>query len=75
MAMKHRPIDVLNQARGKNIVVKLKNKTMVSGTVEAFDLHMNVWLRNVVVTREDGTEENHDEMLVRGDMVVFISPA
>ena len=42
--MAARPIDVLNQAKGKRVLVRLKNGMEISGVLQAMDLHLNMWL-------------------------------
>ncbi len=73
-AMTARPIDVLNQAKGKRVLVKLKNGTEISGVLQAMDLHLNMWLDDA----EQITKENKIKLgtvLVRGDNVLYVSPA
>lgn len=69
-----RPLDVLDRAKGKRIILRLKNGAEVTGVLQAFDLHLNIWL--------EGAEEKKDDKvvklgsaLVRGDTVIFASPA
>jgi len=72
--MTARPIDVLNQAKGKRVLVKLKNGTEISGVLQAMDLHLNMWLDDA----EQITKENKIKLgtvLVRGDNVLYVSPA
>ena len=71
--MTSRPLDVLDKAKGKRVIVKLKNGSEIVGTLQAFDLHLNIWL--------DDSEERKDEMkvklgstLVRGDTIIYVSP-
>ncbi len=68
-----RPLDVLNQAKGKRVVICLKNKKEVSGTLKAVDIHLNVWLEEASVTDDEKTTK-YGKMLVRGDTIVFASP-
>ena len=71
--MTSRPLDVLDKAKGKRVIVKLKNGSEIVGILQAFDLHLNIWL--------DESEERKDEMqvklgstLVRGDTIIYVSP-
>jgi len=41
-----RPLDLLNSAKGKEILVQLKNGKQFVGTLLAFDIHINVVLDN-----------------------------
>jgi len=70
-----RPLDALNRARGKRVIVELKNHTQLIGSLKAFDIHINTVL--------DGAEEYVDGQLkrklgivfVRGDTIILISQA
>ncbi|MBY6287356.1 small nuclear ribonucleoprotein [Nanohaloarchaea archaeon H01] len=72
-----RPFDVLDDAKEGNVLIKLKKfgdeETTVSGELQAFDKHLNVWLQNATVKGEDSTTE-HGRLFVRGDNVLFVSP-
>ena len=72
--MNSRPLDVLDKAKGKRVIVKLKNGSELTGVLQAFDLHLNMWL--------DETEERKDDRtvklgstLVRGDTIIYASPS
>jgi len=41
-----RPLDVLNNSKGKEVLVQLKNNRQMVGTLLAFDIHINVVLDN-----------------------------
>ena len=70
-----RPLDALNEARNKKVIVELKNNKQLIGTLRAFDIHINTVL--------DDTEEHVDGELkrklgtvfIRGDTIVTISSA
>ncbi len=70
-----RPLDTLNAARGKNVMVDLKNGTRYTGKLRAFDIHINVVLedaeefKNGVMTRKLGT------VFLRGDAITILTPA
>ena len=53
-----RPFDVLDSSKDGNVLVQLKGysgtKTTVSGELQAFDKHLNIWLDNARVNTEDG---------------------
>ena len=69
-----RPLDALNRSRGKRVIVEQKNGRQYVGSLEAFDIHINVVL--------DGAEERVDgemkrklgTVFIRGDTIMFISP-
>ena len=55
--MSVRPLDVLDKAKGKRVLLKLKNGTEITGVLQAFDLHLNIWLEEA--------EERKEESLVK----------
>ena len=69
-----RPIDVLNEAKGKRVLIKLKRGTEISGILQAMDLHLNMWLEEA-----EQSDENENvklgTVLVRGDNILYVSPA
>lgn len=77
--MTQRPFDVLNDAKGKKVIAKLKaygNKeegATVSGTLKAFDHHLNMSLEDAEVEGSD-SKTKYGKLLVRGDNVVIVSP-
>ncbi|MBN2094761.1 MAG: small nuclear ribonucleoprotein [Candidatus Aenigmarchaeota archaeon] len=68
-----RPIDVLNNSKGKCILVKLKNGIEISGTLRAHDLHLNMWLEDVEMTKDE-EKMSFKNMLVRGDTILYAVP-
>ena len=74
VVMTNRPLDVLDKAKGKRVIIKLKNGTEVTGVLQAFDLHLNIWL-------EDADERKNDiqtklgSTIVRGDTIILVSPS
>ncbi|MCJ7450398.1 MAG: hypothetical protein MUP58_01515 [Candidatus Nanohaloarchaeota archaeon QJJ-9] len=79
MSQSQRPLDVLDSAKGDKVLVKLKpiggkdESTTVSGTLKAFDLHLNMWLEDATVESED-SQTQYGKLLIRGDNVTFVSP-
>lgn len=71
--MTDRPIDVLDRAKGKKIMIKLKNGEEVTGVLKALDLHLNLWLEETEVSKND-TKIRLGNILVRGDTIVYASP-
>lgn len=69
-----RPLDALENAKGKRVLVTLKDGHEVTGILKAFDLHLNLWL-------EDAEKRNSDKttklgtVVVRGDNILLVSPA
>ncbi len=72
MEMDKRPLDALNKAKNKKVYVLLKNGKEIRGTLQALDIHINMWLSDAEVIDEETTKKMGD-MLLRGDSVVFAS--
>jgi small nuclear ribonucleoprotein (snRNP)-like protein len=72
--MTTRPLDVLDKAKGKRIIVKLKNGSEITGVLQAFDLHLNIWLEDAEDRKDDRTIKL-GSTLVRGDTIIYASPA
>lgn len=68
-----RPLDVLDTAKGDRVIAKLKGGQTVSGNLQAFDLHLNMWLEDASVTNEEG-QTDYGKLLIRGDNVIHVSP-
>ncbi|MBN1385392.1 small nuclear ribonucleoprotein [Candidatus Woesearchaeota archaeon] len=69
-----RPLDTLNHARDKRVIIELKNSKQIIGKLKAFDIHINTVLAEAEervdgqVTRKLGT------VFIRGDTIIIISP-
>jgi len=72
--MSSRPLDVLEKGRGKRIFVKLKNGSEIRGSLQAFDLHLNMWLEEAEETKDEKTVKL-GALLVRGDTIIYASPS
>lgn len=68
-----RPIDVLDKAKGKRILVKLKNGEEITGVLKALDLHLNLWLDDAEIQRSEN-KIKVGTILIRGDTIVYASP-
>jgi len=68
-----RPLDVLDTAKGDRVIAELKGGETVSGNLQAFDLHLNMWLEDASVTSDDG-QTDYGKLLIRGDNVIHVSP-
>ncbi|MBS3080726.1 small nuclear ribonucleoprotein [Candidatus Pacearchaeota archaeon] len=70
-----RPLDVLNNAKGKEVLVQLKNNRQMVGTLLAFDIHINIVLDNAKEIIDSEDRRNVGLTFLRGDTIIFISPA
>ncbi len=70
-----RPFDVLNNALNNNVLVKLTGEVEVRGVLASFDIHMNIVLESAEELKNGELKRKLGTVLLRGDTVVFISPA
>lgn len=70
-----RPLDLLNNSKGKEILVHLKNDRQFVGTLLAFDIHINIVLDNTKEMQNNEVKRNIGLTFLRGDTIIFISPA
>ncbi len=70
-----RPLDLLNQSRGKEVIVQLKNDRQFVGTLRAFDIHINVVLDNTKEMHNGEHKKNLGLVFLRGDTIIYISPS
>ncbi len=70
-----RPFDVLNAALNKNVLIKLKGEIEVRGELASFDVHMNLVVENGEELKNGESKRKLGTVLLRGDTVVFVSPA
>ena len=70
-----RPFDVLNAALNKNVLIKLKGDVEVRGELSSFDVHMNLVVENGEELKNGETKRKLGTVLLRGDTVVYVSPA
>jgi len=71
--MTDRPIDALDRAKGKKVIVKLKNGEEITGILRALDLHLNLWIDEAEIKKND-SKIRFGTILVRGDTIVYASP-
>ena len=69
-----KPLSVLNQAVGKNVMVELKGRKEYRGVLDGYDPHMNVVLRNAEEYADGQLRRRLNVVIVRGDNVIHISP-
>lgn len=70
-----RPLDGLNEAKGKRVLVELKNKRQIIGTLVAFDVHPNLVVDDAEERGEDGKlARKLGRVFIRGDMITIVVP-
>jgi len=72
--MSERPIDALDKAKGKKVIVKMKNGEEITGVLKALDLHLNLWLDEAEVQKNNDNKIKLGTVLIRGDTIVYASP-
>lgn len=70
-----RPLDLLNNSKGKEVLVQLKGEKQIVGTLLAFDIHINLVLDNIKEIENGVVKRNIGLGFLRGDTIIFISPA
>jgi len=71
--MSERPLDALDRAKGKKVLIKLKNGEEITGILKALDLHLNLWLDEAEIQKSEN-KVRLGTVLVRGDTIVYASP-
>lgn len=69
-----RPLDALNNARDKNVMVELKNGKQYLGILKSFDIHINVVLAEAEERFEGEVKRKVGKVFIRGDTIILISP-
>ena len=69
-----RPLDALNKARDKRVIVELKNGKQYIGLLKAFDIHINIVLENAEEREENNVKRKLGVVFIRGDTITIISP-
>jgi small nuclear ribonucleoprotein len=69
-----RPLDALNAARNKRVLVELKNGKQFVGKLKAFDIHVNVVLEEAEERENNEVRRKLGSVFIRGDTIIVISP-
>ena len=69
-----RPLDALNEARNKRVIVELKNGKQYLGKLRAFDIHINTVLDDAEERENGEIKRKVGTIFIRGDTIVLISP-
>ena len=69
-----RPLDALNRARDKRVIVELKNNRQFVGKLKSFDIHVNVVLEDAEEHVDGAIKRKLGVVFIRGDTITVISP-
>ncbi len=70
-----RPLDGLNEARNKRVIVELKSGKQYIGVLKAFDVHVNLYLEEAEERQNGEILRKLGKLFIRGDTIVFINPS
>ena len=70
-----RPLDTLNKAKDKRVIVELKNNKQYIGTLIAFDIHINIVLADAEEREAGDVKRKLGSVFIRGDTITIISLA
>ena len=68
-----RPLDALNEAKGKIVLCELKNGSQFVGRLQAFDIHINTVLEDTQEMHEGKLKRKLGKVFIRGDTIIMIS--
>ena len=68
-----RPLDALNKARGKRVLVELKNNRQYIGILVSFDIHINTVLEDAEERVDGEMKRKLGTVFIRGDTITIIS--
>lgn len=69
-----RPLDALNAARNKRVIVEVKNGKRYVGTLKAFDIHINTVLEDAEEYVDGEMKRKLGTVFLRGDTIMLVSP-
>jgi small nuclear ribonucleoprotein len=75
MEQQSRPLDALNKARDKRVIVELKSNRQYVGKLKAFDIHINVVLDEAEEHENGAVKRKLGSVFIRGDTITIISTA
>jgi len=74
MANTIKPLSMLSKNLNNPVMVELKGNRGYRGTLDGFDPHMNIVLKNAEELENGEVIRKLDLTIVRGDNVIYISP-
>ncbi len=71
--MEQRPLDALNDARNKRVLIDLKNGKQLIGKLKSFDIHINTVLEDAEEHVDGELKRKVGTIFIRGDTIILIS--
>ncbi|MBN1683625.1 RNA-binding protein [Candidatus Bathyarchaeota archaeon] len=65
---------VLERSLGKTVLIKVRGGKTLRGTLEGFDQHVNLVLKDTENVSDNMNSEHIGTIVLRGDNVIMISP-
>ena len=72
--MSIKPLQALNNSLQNRVIVELRAGREFRGTLDGFDIHMNLVLKGAEELVDGEVVSRADITIVRGDNVIYISP-
>jgi small nuclear ribonucleoprotein len=69
-----KPLAILNKSINSRVIVELKGNKEYRGILDGYDPHMNLVLKNAEEYIDGLLKRKLENVLVRGDNVIYISP-
>ena len=69
-----RPLDALNKARDKRVIIELKNNSQYVGILKSFDIHINIVLEDAEEHIDGKVKRKLGVVFIRGDTITIVSP-
>ncbi|MFT4309770.1 MAG: LSM domain-containing protein [Candidatus Woesearchaeota archaeon] len=70
-----RPLDALNEARNRRVIVELKNGRQYLGKLKSFDVHVNLVLEGAEERINNEVTRKLGMIFLRGDTIIMVSPS
>ena len=72
--MSLKPLNSLKESLSNRVIVELKGGREFRGTLDGYDVHMNLVLKQAEEFLNGELVKKTDVTIVRGDNVIYISP-